>query len=129
MHVVRILNPSVQYTNIISYTGNPHHFKVMFVPTASRVVLCTCRCMCCSFSTHDYSVNLFDFYTRKYVQEYVLEVRTTIAMSRYCVRVYIQVVLRMRYFVVHFWSKIRLFVCVHQQQNESYSSITGTEKL
>ena len=126
MHVVRISNPSVQYTNIISYTGNPHNFKVICVPTTSRVVLCTCRCMCCSFSTHDYSVNLFDFHTRKYVQEYVREVCTTIAMSCVCT---FKLFLQMRYFVVHFWSKIRLFVCVHQQQNESYSSITGTEKL
>ena len=36
---------------------------------------------------------------------------------------------QMRYFVVHLWSKILLFVCLPQQQNEFYLASTGTEKL
>ena len=32
---------------------------------------------------------------------------------------------QMRYLVVHFWSKICLFVCVRQQQKEFYSPTTG----
>ena len=81
MHVVRISNPSVQYTNIISYTGNPHYLKVIFVPTASRVVLVLVdECVAYSPLMTD-SVNLFDFNTRKYVREYVLVVCTTTVMS------------------------------------------------
>ena len=34
---------------------------------------------------------------------------------------------QMRYFVVHFWSKILLFLCVQHHQNKFYSTTTGTK--
>ena len=113
---MRILNPSVQHTNIISYTGNPHYFKVIFVPTTSRVVLCTCRWMCCLFATHDRQRQFIWFQHKKICTGvctgglhnhcYVM----ILCAHSVCVCTF-KLFLEMRYFVVHFWSKIRC-VCV-----------------